>query len=1505
MHFPILADIATPNVVTIDASESVRSAIHLMVSHNLRDVIVTHQNDLRILTSRELIALRLEGTSFDRPLSDIGLNPVPTLSSQANVLEALEVIRRHPNDHVCVTDASGHLSGIVSYSDLATCLDPANLAKSKTLADVLKTTQYVKADIDQLMSDVFQTLNRANQSAAIVYEGQQAVGLITQSDAIRFFDRNGDLSTRAGSVMSAPLKTFNSDLAIGHALSKARDCQIKRLVIIDPNHGQPVGLLHQKDLVSMVYLEWSERLAQETERLKTERDLFAGGPVIVFKWRPEPGWPVAFASPNVQQVLGYSPDTLIEDHQTFIDLVHPEDRDRIGNEVAHYLVEKREFWEQNYRVINAQGNYRWFYDYTRPLYNDQGEVEEILGYLVDQTEARHAQHRLEELAKNIPGMIYELVRSADGHLAFTFASPAIVDLFDLLPEDVSDDARILFERIHPDDHDALMNAVNESANNLTPWSQEFRVQLPSGLTRWLSGQSSPTRLEDGSILWHGFASDITNSKSVEQALKESESKYRTLLENLPVLIYRCEVNPPWHMHHISQNAAKLCGYEPDVFLSGQMTWADVIEPADMPEVEAAVAEGVAHHCKYEVSYRVRHRDGHVIWVNEIGSGQGHDAHGNAAYLDGVITDITDRKAEQDKRLASEKRLQDVIDAAGAYVWEVDLEGHFLFASDQAETILGLTPDQLQHTPFDLMPDDERQRVSAFFADIVAQKEPFHNLEHRSLHTKGHEVWQRVSGVPVFDSEGQLYAYQGTSLDISKHKHLMKSLEQKETRFDGLFKNTRSGVAIFEPVENGKDFVFIDFNPAGETIENVSKDRVLGRKITDVFPGVKEFGLLSVLQRVTRTGQPETLPIKSYKDHRIQGWRENNVFRLSSGEVVAVYEDLTEIKQAQQEAEAANQAKSEFLANMSHEIRTPMNGIIGLSEIALSEKDPDTMHSHIKKVHQSGRMLLGIINDILDFSKIEAGKLSLDPQPFYISTLIDNLYSLFANNAHEKGLDLVFEHDALDQTCVVTDELRLRQVMTNLIGNAIKFTEQGQVTVHVSQTDSDASVPRFRFQISDTGIGLSEAHQQKLFQAFSQADASITRKHGGTGLGLVISQHLVQLLGGERIHIDSRLNQGSDFYFDLPIPLCHTGQFPEKAAPAEPDRVSGSKLNGHILLVEDNAINQEVAANMLEQSGLTATMAENGQVAVNKARTHAFDLILMDIQMPVMDGYQATRAIRAFDSRVPIVALTAAAMIEDKEKALQAGMNDHLSKPIHAKDLHTLMSRYLDLPSQEKDTMLDESRERKEQPTSSTPLIDHSAGLAQLGGNKALYQKLLVQFDQQLEHEYAQLPEQLKALAATDDPTQISDTTWQELQQQNHALKGVAGNLAIMALFEQSRKIDLLLKQHQCPSSQQVEDYEQAFTQTQAALTQIQSDASRARTPSPKTDPSGTADRNQLQALLERIRQSEFIEDEELDQIGQQLDARHQSSWTALAQALEDFEFDQAARQLQTILDTLD
>ena len=395
---------------------------------------------------------------------------------------------------------------------------------------------------------------------------------------------------------------------------------------------------------------------------------------------------------------------------------------------------------------------------------------------------------------------------------------------------------------------------------------------------------------------------------------------------------------------------------------------------------------------------------------------------------------------------------------------------------------------------------------------------------------------------------------------------------------------------------------------------------------------------------------------------------------------SLHQTTAEATQAKQAAEAANQAKSEFLANMSHEIRTPMNGILGMSELGLKEQDPEKMRHQLKRVNQSGRLLLGIINDILDFSKIEAGKLELDPQPFRPEQIRDELHSLFKGMAEEKGLafNTQGEPPSACTVCLYGDVQRLRQVLINLIGNAIKFTDSGSVTLKMQQLDTPATEGHswFEFSVTDTGIGISEAHQAKLFQAFTQADTSITRQHGGTGLGLVICERLVQLMGGEKISIQSQSGQGSVFAFCLPLRAC---THEETVAFNQAQAQRGDQhqpLAGRVLLVEDNAINQEVVGAHLHNLGVEFVLANNGQEAVELAQQQVFALVLMDIQMPVMDGYQATRAIRAFNQELPIVALTAAAMVEDKNKALDAGMNDHLSKPIDPNQLYPLLAQYL-------------------------------------------------------------------------------------------------------------------------------------------------------------------------------------------------------------------------------------
>jgi len=429
----------------------------------------------------------------------------------------------------------------------------------------------------------------------------------------------------------------------------------------------------------------------------------------------------------------------------------------------------------------------------------------------------------------------------------------------------------------------------------------------------------------------------------------------------------------------------------------------------------------------------------------------------------------------------------------------------------------------------------------------------------------------------------------------------------------------------------------------------------------------------------------------YRDHHTLIFRVYAEFSHTLGYYIITLIDITELELSNQKllkqkllADSANQSKSEFLANMSHEIRTPMNGIIGLSELGMTETDPNKTQHYLERINQSGKLLLSIVNDILDFSKIEAGKMEIVYSPYYLGQLLDHLNSLFEPLAERKGITFKLSIDKTLIDVYIGDELRLRQVLVNLLNNAIKFTEQGSVTLVVTSWQ-EASLSGLSFTVEDTGIGLSDTQQSRLFKAFQQADNSISRSHGGSGLGLVISQRLVNAMGSqEGIKLISQLNEGANFSFHLPMPkaseeekLTLLAQLGQSNKPNEQFH-----LQGRVLLVEDNIINQEVAAEQLKHLGLTVSIADNGAIAVAKAQTEAYDLILMDIQMPVLDGYQATELIRQVDKKVPIIALTAAAMAEDKAKALSYGMNGHLSKPIDTREMISTLHQWLKKPISE-------------------------------------------------------------------------------------------------------------------------------------------------------------------------------------------------------------------------------
>ncbi len=396
------------------------------------------------------------------------------------------------------------------------------------------------------------------------------------------------------------------------------------------------------------------------------------------------------------------------------------------------------------------------------------------------------------------------------------------------------------------------------------------------------------------------------------------------------------------------------------------------------------------------------------------------------------------------------------------------------------------------------------------------------------------------------------------------------------------------------------------------------------------------------------------------------------------EINSAQEDL---RTARDMAEKSTQAKSEFLANMSHEIRTPMNGILGLVHLLAQTNLASVQENYVQKILYSANNLLRIINDILDFSKIEAGKLELEIIPFTLKEICDELYTLFSPKMADKGVTLKIEYDDLAHMHILSDSLRIKQIIFNLMSNALKFTEQGSININVQCSKLNEDKIHCMFAVKDTGIGLSEEQLGRLFSAFTQADTSVTRKYGGTGLGLVISKSLAQMLGGS-IEITSTLGEGSTFALDCNFDIANQKDIEQfqKNVEAEEEIIQDIEHHGHLLLVEDNDINQLIAEELLTSVGYTLEIAQNGQEALDLLNKNSYDLVLMDIQMPIMDGLTATMKIRENEkfTDLPVIAMSAHAMAGDKEISLAHGMNDHITKPIDPQKLYNTINHWLSL-----------------------------------------------------------------------------------------------------------------------------------------------------------------------------------------------------------------------------------
>jgi len=906
----------------------------------------------------------------------------------------------------------------------------------------------------------------------------------------------------------------------------------------------------------------------------------------------------------------------------------------------------------------------------------------------DITEHKRSEARLRESEERYRLLVEQSVDGIlvhDAELRYVEANPSACRMLGYSREELL--GLTVADMIAPDEIARVVPDIDRFARGEVRPS-EYRCRRMDGST--FLGEVVGSPLPDGKFL--GILRDITERKHLETLHLENERRLRSALEGSGQGVWDWDIgtgevyfSPLWKA---------MVGYGEDELPNRIEAWQSRLHPDDKPPVMAALeAYFLGQSDEYAAEYRFRCKDGGYRWIQAKGISVERTAAGRPRRIIGVHLDIHARKQAEQALGNSEALLRATLEATADGILVVNDRGRVLAANRRFQELWRI-PDGVLTRAIDAELTDymsAQLQEPATFLDTARALRAGDAVIADTLRFSDGRVFERYS-VPL-RGEGQL-ARLCSYRDVSERERAYAALGESEQRFRQIA-DSAPVLIWMAGLDQGCHFfnqVWLDFT--GRTLEQESGNGWVEGVHPDDLPRCLDIYLRSFDARESfRSEYRLRRHDGQYRWILDQGsprYSRDGAFLGYIGSCIDITE-MTEIRETLErvnsdletrtrEAEAANQAKSRFLAHMSHELRTPLNAILGFAQILEHEMLTDDQRTMVTMMHEAGDSLLRIINDVLDLAKIEAGKLRLEQQAFALPPVLDRVERLMSRLARDKGLVFEVCHPEGDCGSLLGDPQRIEQVLVNLVGNAIKFTDHGEVRLKVTAIPSPAT--RLRFAIHDTGDGIAPEVLNRLFQPFSQGDSSISRRHGGTGLGLVISQRMVEQMGGT-MGVSSQWGKGSTFWFELPF--SRVADILESASPSpsgDPPGAAGiTRIEGlHILAVDDNLINRRMIERALQGQGATVSLAGDGEEALRRLREQpgSFDLVLMDIQMPVMDGLAATRAIRLDPSlaHLPVVALTAGVMAGEHQAALDAGVDEFLPKPLNLTQMNAVLAKLM-------------------------------------------------------------------------------------------------------------------------------------------------------------------------------------------------------------------------------------